>query len=395
MSGLLGAYVLGACTAAEADAVETHLGRCVACSTDAAELALAVPPPVRSATGEAGDAPPPVGAASLDAVLAAALAVRPAAPGTPVRAEAGPVRAHGWQTPTYGSRVAALDRLLVELAPADWTRPSAAGWSVRDLVLHLYAVDGLLLAALGEAAGTGDAGHDLERPDEDPVTRTEAVLAATREWPAEQAQRRWYERATLLCTAVADASSAAGAGAAGGPEPPVVTAGGWPTIPVDHLTARGFETWIHTRDIAAAAGVTVPDPGEDELHTMADLALRVLAGQWAAAVAPAGPAVLTVTLTGPGGGTWSLDPSGVAERQPGHAPVEPSWAAGLLRAAGPATAAGPTAVPAAANAVTLGIVPFCLLAGGRATVPTVAAQVEGDERLAAELLALAPSLAGP
>ncbi|ABW15700.1 hypothetical protein Franean1_6362 [Parafrankia sp. EAN1pec] len=402
VTALLDAYVVGECTAAAAGAIETHLGRCVSCSVDAAQLALTVPPPAWSVAGPP-DAPAadvdmdltPGRPGSLDAVLAAALAARPAAPGTVVAgltaaAQAGPARPRGPRTPTHGSRAAALDRLLAELAPAHWGRPAAAGWSVRELVLHLYAVDGLLLAALdgaGSDAGTGsDAPGDLGRPDEDPVSRTEAVLAATREWSVEQVRLRWFERAGLVCAAVADATRASG--------PSAVTAGGWTTTPADHLTARAFETWIHTRDIAAAAGLAVPDPGGDELHTMADLALRLLADPWTAAVETAGPAALTVTLTGPGGGTWSLDPSGVHERENGAGLVEPGPAADLARTTGPAS--GPlTAGAVTAGAVTAGIVPFCLLAGDRVTVDAVATRMEGDEQLAVELLTLAPSLAGP
>ncbi|MCK9928406.1 maleylpyruvate isomerase N-terminal domain-containing protein [Frankia sp. Mgl5] len=407
VTALLDAYVVGECTAAEADAIETHLGRCVSCSVDAAQLALTVAPPAWSAAGPP-DAPAadvdmdltPGRPGSLDAVLAAALAARPAAPGTVVAgltaaAQAGPARPRGPRTPTHGSRAAALDRLLAELAPEHWGRPAAAGWSVRELVLHLYAVDGLLLAALdgaGSDTGTGsDAPGDLGRPDEDPVARTEAVLAATREWSVEQVRLRWFERAGLVCAAVADATRASG--------PSAVTAGGWTTTPADHLTARAFETWIHTRDIAAAAGLAVPDPGGDELHTMADLALRLLADPWTAVVETAGPAALTVTLTGPGGGTWSLDPSGVHEWENGAGPVEPGPAADLARTTGPAsgplTAGAVTVGAVTVGAVTAGIVPFCLLAGDRATVDAVATRMEGDERLAVELLALAPSLAGP
>ncbi|MEX5710011.1 maleylpyruvate isomerase N-terminal domain-containing protein [Parafrankia sp. FMc6] len=398
VTALLDAYVLGERTSAAADAIETHLGRCVSCSVDAAQLALTVPPPAWSTVGPPA-APTadmdlaPGGPGSLDAVLAAALAVRPAAPGTPATgstapAQAGPARPRGPRTPTHGSRAAALDRLLVELAPAHWGRLAAAGWSVRELVLHLYAVDGLLLAALDGAGSDADsdAPGDLGRPDEDPVARTEAVLAATREWSVEQVRLRWFERAGLVCAAVADATRASG--------PSVVTAGGWTTTPADHLAARAFETWIHTRDIAAAAGLAVPDPGEGELHTMADLALRLLVDPWTAAVETAGPAALTVTLTGPGGGTWSLDPSGVHEWQGDAGLVESGPAAGPARMTGPAS--GPlTASAITVGAVTVGIVPFCLLAGDRATVDAVATRMEGDERLAVELLTLAPSLAGP
>ncbi len=329
----LGDYLRGACTSTEAAAVEHHLGRCVACTAWAERLA--------------GASPPARDTGSLAAVLAAALAVRPAAPGTRAALGAAPAAA----PPPYGRRVSVLDRLLVELGPDDWGRLAAAGWTVRELVAHLYAVDGLVLAAV---SGDADA-----PPDTDAVSRTHSVLAEAATWSPREVRRRWYDRAERLCAAAAPATA------------DTVTAGGWTTTVADHLTARAFETWIHTRDIAAVAGIAVPEPAGAELHAMADLALRLLAAPWADTVAgrPAEVA-LTVTLTGAGGSTWSL--AGDVAREE----------------------AGPAVRPAA-TVLTAGIVEFCLLVGDRTTPAALAARTAGDERLGAALLALAPSLSGP
>ncbi|WP_018501252.1 hypothetical protein [Parafrankia discariae] len=82
--------------------------------------------------------------------------------------------------------------------------------------------------------------------------------------------------------------------------------------------------------------------------------------------------------------------------------MEPDPAADPARTTGPApappamgTMAAGTVTTGTMTTVTLGIVPFCLLAGDRATADAVATRMGGDERLAVELLTLAPSLAGP
>ncbi|EFC86387.1 maleylpyruvate isomerase N-terminal domain-containing protein [Parafrankia sp. EUN1f] len=425
---LLGAYLLGSCTPAEADAVEKHLGSCAACSTDAAALLPGAPQapvrqapvrqaPVRQApvrqtpaprapvlpgTSEGNLTPPADGPGSLAAILTAALAVRPAAPGARQAApgarmpgaastEPGhrPALAGAAGVPCYGNRVGALDRLLIELEAKHWHLPAASGWSVRELVLHLHAVDGLLLAALippgarpaPTGAPDGAGGRDehaedgnTEDVEGDALTRTGVVLDAARDWPVEAVRQRWYEQAEQLCAATERAERSQA--------PLTVTVDGWTAAPGDHLTSRAFETWIHTRDIATAAGITVPNPGADDLHAMADLALRLLSVPWAASAAAATAAppegTLTVTLTGPGGGTWSLGPDGAqvhqARSDPRAVPADPRPASGTL---------------------TVEIVEFCLLVGDRRPASAITARVGGDERLAAGLLALAPSLARP
>jgi hypothetical protein len=141
-----------------------------------------------------------------------------------------------------------------------------------------------------------------------------------------------------------------------------------------HLVSRAFETWIHARDIGAAAGLRVPPPPADSLASMADLAARVLSlVPSRTATAPTGR--VRLTLTGPGGGSW------------------------LVHLGGPAThdtavpAAHDTAVPAAE--VTLDAVEFCLLVADRARPEPAGVRIDGDAALGIELLAVAPQLARP
>ncbi|SNQ47781.1 conserved hypothetical protein [Frankia canadensis] len=360
---LVAAYVLGACTAAEADVVETHLGHCATCAADAARLLPAALPWSSGTAVTAGphDLEPPIdGPGSLTDVLTAALAVWPSAPGfdlAPSSGPAGPARGVG--AACYGNRVGALDRVLIEMAPDLWSRPAAVGWSVRELILHLYAVDGLLLDALSGHAAT----------DDDPLTRTLAVHDHARDWPIEVVWQRWYERAGRLCTVVNHSGR--------NPAAWVVTVGPLAAPVNDHLIARAFETWIHTRDVAAAAGLHPPDPGGFDLHAMADLSLRLLASPWAATTAArtgrSTDAALHVTLTGPGGGSWTLDPVGAHEA--GVAP-------------GPAR-------PGSGGVLSAGIVEFCLVVGDRLPPSALPRRTAGDDQLAADLLALAPSLSGP
>jgi hypothetical protein len=133
-----------------------------------------------------------------------------------------------------------------------------------------------------------------------------------------------------------------------------------------HLITRGFKTWIHARDIGATAGLRVPPPPTDSLAAMADLAERLLSSLPSrAATAPAGS--VRLILTGPGGGSWLIDVGG----------------------------ANATAAPVVKAELTLETVEFCRLAADRRHPTQPHIKLDGDDALAAELLAIAPRLAGP
>ena len=327
---LVGAWALDACSPAEAELVEAHLGRCPACAREAREL--------REAAADLGGAylRPPAG--SLARLLAAAPGRR-----RPATATAG------YAAP-YAAQVAALDLLLSDLAPEDWHRTAYGEMTVRDLLAHLAATDGLVAAGLGLPVQPPVAAG------EKPAARTAAVLRFERGWSPERTRRSWRAQADAVCRSLA-----------GRPSPGTATvAVGRPLPLADALAARAFETWIHGEDIAAATGRPAFPPLPEHVHPLADLAARVLPGVVSRRIAPPHDRFVRLRLTGAGGGTWTvpLDPA-----EPVPAAVRP------------------------AAVVVLDVVEFCRLAADRRDPGRIAVEVQGDPVLAREFLAAVPTLA--
>ncbi len=328
---LIGAWALDACSPAEGRLVEAHLSTCAACAREAREL--------RETAADLGGAHlrPPAG--MLARLRAAAPARRRPATTTP--AYAAP----------YAAQVAALDLLLADLAPEDWHRIAAYGeLTVRDLVAHLAATDGLI------AAGLGLPVQPPVEPGQNLAARTAAALRLEQDRPAEQTRQSWRAQADALCRALV-----------GHPSPGTATVPlGRPFPLLDALTARAFETWIHREDIAAATGHPTVAPLPEHVHPMADFAARLLPRVIARRIAPPHDRHVRLHLTGAGGGTWTV-------------PLDP------------AATVGATVQPAVV--VTVDVVEFCRRAGDRRDPGRVAVEVRGDAALGREFLAAVPAMA--
>jgi uncharacterized protein (TIGR03083 family) len=240
--------------------------------------------------------------------LEAAFAQRPPAPDNP-----------------FGASVSALDALLRELAPGQYERVVIYDWTVAHVLVHLTATDGLLAHALGLHAPPPVPGEDL-------LARTQRMIAQAPGAP--EVKRLWFEQAMAIARVpLGDEVLQVG---------PIRLPG------KDHATGRAFETWIHSRDIAAAVGMRRHSPPPKHLHAMANLAMRLLSR-----LVSQGRFV----LTGPAGGVWDL----------GEPTVE----------------------------LTMDTLDFCLLAADRLRVEQLEHQVRGDEEAAGRILAVVPSFAGP
>ena len=316
---------------AEAELVEIHLSTCPACAREAREL--------REAAADLGGAylQPPAG--SLARLRAAAPARRRPATATP--AYAAP----------YAAQVAALDLLLSDLAPEEWHRIAAYGeLTVRDLLAHLAATDGLV------AAGLGLPVQPPVEPGEKLAARTATVLSYERGRSAEQTRQSWRAQADAVCRSLVEH-----------PSPGTATvAVGRPFPLADALVARAFETWIHGEDIAAATGRPAVPPLPEHVHPMADFAARVLPRVTSRRIAPPHDRYVRLHLTGAGGGTWTV-------------PLDPAVTI-------------PAAVRPAAE-VALDVVEFCRLAADRRDPGRIAVEVRGDTALAREFLAAVPAMA--
>lgn len=280
----------------------------------------------------------PVGDAARASLLAQARRARP--PGDSLRRAAGlhPADAHRRQ----GDALAAL---LASLAPGDWDAPTSAGVSVQGLVAHLVAQQRWVARSLfgvGHFEPPAGAEHDhwgLSRP-------TIERLLARPPWVA----------AGELADAV---DLVVGVAAATPPER--FAAGGTVTLD-DLLAARTFELWIHADDIRAATGRPWLDPRADELDRLCRLAVTLTPIGMALAGVRHDGRVLRLVLTGDGGGTFVV-PLGAPPARPARAP-------------------GREDVTVVVDGLR-----FCRVAGRLLDPDALAAHVEGDAALVADVVA--------
>jgi uncharacterized protein (TIGR03083 family) len=174
----------------------------------------------------------------------------------------------------YAEQVALMDDLLAELSGPQWDAPVAKHGTVRGLVEHLAAND----ATVAEFMGAKPRG-----------------VPGLREVPV---HRRWREQAGSLLERVS-----AGSEVLLGVE--VALAGPRPArAPLRQaMIQRTFETWTHADDIRAATERSRAAPRDVHVHMIAEFGLALLPR---AMKGSRRDLSVTVVLTGPGGGTWTI-----------------------------------------------------------------------------------------
>ncbi|MER6404966.1 zf-HC2 domain-containing protein [Streptomyces viridosporus] len=255
LKSLLGAWALAACSPAEAEAVEEHLGGCGPCADEALRLREAVGLLQRP---ESLDLDPGL----RTRVLESCLERRP--PRIPVPEWAA----------AYDAETARLDALLQDFGDAEWHAPVRLRWyeadeastrrtTVAGVIAHLLTVDGLVAVALGLEDPLGDV--RAERPT--PAARTEAYWRAAHFPPTRSVRAPWREQSHHL---VRTASFTGGAGRM------TVSYGDFELPLRDAMLDRAFECWVHAEDIAEAVDYPYDPPSGRHLHGMVDLAARML-----------------------------------------------------------------------------------------------------------------------
>lgn len=256
LKSLLGAWALAACSPAEAEAVEEHLGGCGPCADEALRLREAVGLLHRP---ESLDLDPGL----RTRVLESCLERRP--PRIPVPEWAA----------AYDAETARLDALLQDFGDAEWHAPVRLRWyeadeastrrtTVAGVIAHLLTVDGLVAVALGLEDPLGDV--RAERPT--PAARTEAYWRAAHFPPTRSVRAPWREQSHHLVRTASFTGGGAGRMA--------VSYGDFELPLHDAMLDRAFECWVHAEDIAEAVDYPYDPPSGRHLHGMVDLAARML-----------------------------------------------------------------------------------------------------------------------
>ncbi len=219
------------------------------------------------------------------------------------------------------------------------------GLSARDLVIHEAAQESLLAQAVGATPVPEVMETDID-------ARTSAFVERLADRPLDDAITLWRASVDANCDWAAL------------PQPGSANWRGLELDRNDAIIVRAFETWIHTDDLRRVVGLPGVPPDPRHLALMSDLAARTLSTALGLVDRTREGKTARLVLTGGGGGEWlvAMDGSG-----PG--------------------------VGAPDVTVTVNVVDWCMVVGDRIAPSHLTHTVEGDARLAEDLLAAAPALA--
>ena len=179
----------------------------------------------------------------------------------------------------------ALDADLETLDARDWSSVVVGGWSVQDTVVHLAAVHEVLATRLNGRDERPIVAGELDQA-------TDRLIAEHRHVAPSETRRFWRASVDRLRHGLAVCD----------------TEFNWLGLDVGADTAivdRSFETWIHANDIRRVTNRSSLDPSGQHMFVMCNLAIDLLP---LALIVTDRPhhALVTVNLSGPGGGTWTM-----------------------------------------------------------------------------------------
>jgi uncharacterized protein (TIGR03084 family) len=196
-----------------------------------------------------------------------------------------------------------LDRLVADLPPDGWERPTPSpGWTIAHQIAHLAWTDSASLLAVTDADAYGE---HLAQAMADPSA---FVDRGAREWlaPPEELLARWRDGRAALAAALAQVP----------PGARVFWYGNVMTAP-SMATARIMETWAHGLDVADALGVTREPTAR--LRHIAYLGYRTVGHSFLAHDRPAPTEPIAFVLTAPDGSLWTYGDPSVDNRVTGPA----------------------------------------------------------------------------
>lgn len=191
---------------------------------------------------------------------------------------------------------AAVLEFCESLGPAEWRMDSrAAGWSIKDVVAHMAAG---FHAMFGPAALKLMRGNDIEQANDE-------LVDVRRDRPPGEVfgeYRRWSRAFGGLVPMLV------GSPVARVPMP-LAELGRFPARLL--VSAMVFDHHTHLRhDMAPALGHPIPETDANRMAAVCEWMIAVLGNQLRAAADPARDRPVSLTLTGPGGGSWLVAPNG-------------------------------------------------------------------------------------
>lgn len=246
----------------------------------------------------------------------------------------------------YIEQIERLSLLLDGLSNKDWELVVVDEWDVRCVVTHLMVVDGFTLGSILRA--------ETSREFFDVEVATSRAIGELRSESSDAIFAKWREQAGRIIDVVRDEHQ---------DEDEPVSYLELPLTVGQVLIDRAFETWIHTRDIRLALKQGDKLPSVQSLEMMGDLGVRLIPYVLPSEDISSTDLTVRLVLEGEGGGSW-LVPSSLGALV-GH----------------------PTAT------VSLDIIDYCLLIGGRLQLGDISVSIEGDVTLAKTLLESASLLA--
>ncbi|MPY93220.1 MAG: TIGR03084 family protein [Acidimicrobiia bacterium] len=197
---------------------------------------------------------------------------------------------------------AALDAVVADLDETGWATPTpAAGWDVKDTILHIHAADGMALLAVKDPAAFEDAkvallgGASLDGWFVDAATTSGAEVLA-----------RWR----------ADREGMLAAFRPLGPKDRVPWFG--PSMSaLSFATARLMETWAHGHDVATALGRELPVT--DRLRHVCHIGVTTRGWSYVNRGETVPEGDVRLELVAPSGQTWTWGPDGAGSTVSGTA----------------------------------------------------------------------------
>lgn len=188
-------------------------------------------------------------------------------------------------------------RFCSQLSPEEWSAPSAAsGWLIQDVVAHLGSGCHSLFTP---SAVTLVFSKEIERTND-------TMVQARRSWEPKRVldeYARWSSHVTRL-------SGAVGATPVARMRMPLAELGSFP-LALLLGGAMVFDQHTHLRfDMAPAIGRAAPPSDANRMSVVIEWMLAVLSNQLRRAPLEWMRQPVSLTLTGPGGGRWSIAADG-------------------------------------------------------------------------------------